>query len=307
MLEKWQILTIGVADLERAVHLWVDIIGYEIVASRTGQDDQLAKQWDIPIASVMEQVLLAYADSSDGRILLVKTVDAGPSVRAEAALFDECAKNIDIYVTNVLSKGEEMKSHGYFSRNACPSEITAEDGTCFREMHFHIHDDINLVLLELVNETNTFNKKGFGQIGPIISVVQHIDLEKKFYQEILQLEMLSNNFFNGEEIERMIGLPPRAGLDVSIWGAQGQRSAQLELVQYHGVKGKSLFNRGTLPNCGLHSVCFVSTNAGDIINSGRAFPCKVISRGHLNTLAGEGIYWSIYTPAGFRIDLIEPI
>ena len=46
MLEKWQILTIGVADLERAVHLWVDIIGYEIVASRTGQDDQLAKQWD---------------------------------------------------------------------------------------------------------------------------------------------------------------------------------------------------------------------------------------------------------------------
>ena len=32
MLEKWQILTIGVADLERAVHLWVDIIGYEIVA-----------------------------------------------------------------------------------------------------------------------------------------------------------------------------------------------------------------------------------------------------------------------------------
>lgn len=68
MLEKWQILTIGVADLERAVHLWVDIIGYEIVASRTGQDDQLAKQWDIPAASVMEQVLLAYADSSDGRI-----------------------------------------------------------------------------------------------------------------------------------------------------------------------------------------------------------------------------------------------
>ena len=135
----------------------------------------------------MEQVLLAYADSSDGRILLVKTVDAGPSVRAEAALFDECAKNIDIYVTNVLSKGEEMKSHGYFSRNARPSEITAADGTCFREMHFHIHDDINLVLLELVNETNTFNKKGFGQIGPIISVVKHIDLEKNFIKRFFNL------------------------------------------------------------------------------------------------------------------------
>ena len=43
----------------------------------------------------------------------------------------------------------------------------------------------------------------------------------------------------------MIGLPPGVGLDVSIWGAQGQRSAHLELVQYHSVKGKSLFNRET--------------------------------------------------------------
>ena len=105
----------------------------------------------------------------------------------------------------------------------------------------------------------------------------------------------------------MIGLPPGVGLDVSIWGAQGQRSAQLGLVRYHDVKGKSLFNRGTLPTCGLDSVCLISTNAVDIINSGRAFPSKLISRGHLNTLAGEGIYWSIYTPADFRIDLIEPI
>ena len=102
MLEKSQTLTVGVADHKRAVDLWVDIIGYEIVALRTGQDEQHAKQWDIPAVSVLEQVLLGYADSSDGRILLVKTADAGPFVRAEAALFDKCAKNVDIYVTNVL-------------------------------------------------------------------------------------------------------------------------------------------------------------------------------------------------------------
>ena len=30
--------------------------------------------------------------------------------------------------------------------------------------------------------------------------------------------MLSNNYFNGSEIELMIGLPEGSGLDASIWG-----------------------------------------------------------------------------------------
>ena len=307
MLEKWQSLTIGVADLEKAVHLWAGIMGFEAVASRKGHDDQLAKQWDIPAVSVVEQVLLGYPNSQDGQVLLVKTAHSGPSVRAESAVFDQCIKNIDVYVTDIVSRGGELQSAGYSSRNECPSEITAEDGTRFKEMHFHIHDDINLVLLELMNEAIVVNEKGFGQIGPIISVVRDVDQEKKFYNWVLELEMLSSNYFKGEEIERMIGLPEGAGLDVSIWGAHGHRTAQLELVQYDGVTGKSLFSHGSLPNCGLHSVCFMSTNAKDIVNSGRAFPCKVISRGPLNTLAGRGVYWSIYTPAGLRIDLIEPI
>ena len=118
--------------------------------------------------------------------------------------------------------------------------------------------------------------------------------------------MLSNNYFNGSEIERMIGLPEGSGLDVSIWGTHGQRNAQLELVEYDGVVGKNLFSRGCLPNCGLHSVCFITANAENIVISGQAFPCRIVSRGKLNTLAGDGVHWSIYTPAGLRIDLIEP-
>ena len=306
MLEKWQTITIGVANLEKALHLWVDLMGFKAVASRKGRDDQLAQQWDIPAGSVIEQVLLGHGENQDGRLLLIKTAHSGPSVRLGAAVFDQCVKNIDIYVTDIVSRGKELQSANYSSRNALPSEIVAEDGTHFKEMHFHIHDDINLVLLELMNEPMPFNTMGFGQIGPIISVVADVAQEKKFYKEVLELEMLSNNYFNGSEIERMIGLPEGSGLDVSIWGTDGQRNAQLELVEYDGVIGKNLFSRGSLPNCGLHSVCFVTANAKNIVLSGQAFPCRIISRGKLNTLAGDGVHWSIYTPAGLRIDLIEP-
>ena len=187
MLEKWQTISIGVANLEKALHLWVDLMGFKAVASRKGRDDQLAQQWDIPAGSVIEQVLLGHGDNQDGRLLLIKTAHSGPSVRMGAAVFDQCVKNIDIYVTDIVSRGKELQSANYSSRNALPSEIVAEDGTLFKEMHFHIHDDINLVLLELMNEAMPFNAKGFGQIGPIISVVPDVVREKSFMKRFLNL------------------------------------------------------------------------------------------------------------------------
>tara|TARA_B110000438_G_scaffold299522_1_gene349869 strand:- start:1542 stop:2249 length:708 start_codon:yes stop_codon:yes gene_type:complete len=230
--------------------------------------------------------------------------EPGPSVRSGAAVFDACPKNIDIYVTDIGQRVDALKALGYNFRSATHSEVTADDGTRFREMHIGIHDDINLVLLELPDQPIPTNMKGFGAIGPIICVVSNVGQEKLFYQDILGLELLADNFFEGKDVERMIGLPPGAGLDVSIWGREGEREAQLELVEYTGVDGDTLFSLATLPNCGLHQVCFDTPDASAIAAKAKSSNNIVIHRGVLRTLAGSGEYWSIYTPAGMRIDVM---
>ncbi|MFT4649856.1 MAG: catechol 2,3-dioxygenase-like lactoylglutathione lyase family enzyme [Flavobacteriales bacterium] len=304
MLRQWYVATIGVANLDLALAFWIDAVGYEVVASAEGSDIGLAQQWNIEPSSIKRQALIAPPGATHGHLHLIQMHESGPSVRGDAAAFDACPKNIDIYVTDIGGRINALKALGYNFRSATHSEVTADDGTRFREMHISIHDDINLVLLELPDQPIHTNTKGFGAIGPIICVVPNVSQEKLFYIHILGLELLADNYFEGKDIERMIGLPPGAGLDVSIWGREGDREAQLELVEYTGVGGGTRYSLATLPNCGLHQVCFETTDASEIASKAKSSNNIVIHRGVLHTLAGSGEYWSIYTPAGMRIDLM---
>jgi|TARA_B110000211_G_scaffold232504_1_gene296409 catechol 2,3-dioxygenase-like lactoylglutathione lyase family enzyme len=304
MLRQWYVATIGVANLDMALAFWIGAVGYEVVASAEGSDIGLAQQWNLKPSTIQRQALIAPPGATNGHLHLIQMHEPGPSVRSGAAVFDACPKNIDIYVTDIEQRVDALKALGYNFRSATHSEVTADDGTRFREMHIGIHDDINLVLLELPDQPIPTNMKGFGAIGPIICVVSNVGQEKLFYQDILGLELLADNFFEGKDVERMIGLPPGAGLDVSIWGREGEREAQLELVEYTGVDGDTLFSLATLPNCGLHQVCFETPDASAIAAKAKSSNNIVIHRGVLRTLAGSGEYWSIYTPAGMRIDVM---
>jgi len=304
MLRQWYVATIGVANLDLALAFWIDAVGYEVVSSTEGSDTGLAQQWNIEPSSVKCQALIAPPGAAHGHLHLIQMHEPGPSVRSNAAVFDSCPKNIDIYVTDIGLRVDALKALGYSFRSTTHSEVTAADGTRFREMHIGIHDDINVVLLELPDQPIYTNMKGFGAIGPIICVVPNVAQEKLFYHDILGLELLADNFFEGTDIERMIGLPPGAGLDVSIWGQEGEREAQLELVEYTGVNGDTRFSLATLPNCGLHQVCFKTPHASEIAAKAKSSNNIVIYRGELHTLAVSGECWSIYTPAGMRIDVM---
>ena len=118
--------------------------------------------------------------------------------------------------------------------------------------------------------------------------------------------MLPDNFLQGEGIEKMIGLPSGSGLDVSIWGGEGTERAQLELVEYVGVEGKTLFPLSKLPNAGLHQVCYQTQEAALLASRANLMGLSVSQRGEIETLSGSGECWTLYSPAGMRIDLLSP-
>jgi catechol 2,3-dioxygenase-like lactoylglutathione lyase family enzyme len=307
MLSQWHVATIGVANLDVALAFWIDLVGYNIVSTSSGGDCGLGRQWSLPAEAFKRQALIGYSENLNGRLHLIEMNTPGVPVRSGSSVYDACLKNIDIYVSDIESRIVILRNAGYTTRTDLHSDIIAADGTRFREMHMAIHDGINLVLLELPDVSMSINSKGFGAIGPLISVVPKIDVEKRFYREVLGLEMLTDNFFEGDDIERMIGLPAGAGLDVSIWGRPGQWSAQLELVQYAGVRGENRFPLSRLPNCGLHQVCFCTRQVAHIIAAAQRSRAKVVHLGRIETLVGTGECWSIYTPAGLRIDLLATV
>ncbi len=307
MLSQWNSIMVGVADLDAALALWVDAIGFKVLNKFIGDDIGLGRQWNLQSSSFSRQAVLGKMDDTFGKLHLVEMYHPGPSVRKGAAVTDSCIKNIDIYVTDIEKRIVDLQARGYDFRSATHSEVVAPDGTRFREIHLEIHDVINLVLLELPDKNFSFNQQGFGSIGPIVSVVQDVAQEKKFYREVLGLEMLTDNFLQGEEVEKMIGLPSGSALDVSIWGRQDKESAQLELVEYVGVEGKTLFPLSKLPNSGLHQVCYQTKEAALLASRADSMGLSTFQCGKIETLAGSGECWTLYSPAGMRIDLLSPV
>ena len=240
-----------------------------------------------------------------GRLHLVEFNDPDPPVRAGAAVFDSCPKNLDVYVRDMPTQFASLKTAGTHFRNDIYSDVTAPNGIRFREIHMPVHDAINVVLLELVGKAMTFTDAGYAGIGPVITIVPDAAAEKAFYDAVLGLDMLSDNILAGPEIEKMVGLPRGAALNVSIWGEAGVDLGQIEIIEYQGVRGADLYPRARPKALGILHVTYRVLSLVSLLRRLEAAGLSCERHGHVPTLAGVGETVSFRTPSGFRIEAVE--
>lgn len=174
---------------------------------------------------------------------LVEWDVAPESVRAGAQVFDLCPKNLDIYVDDLPKRMAELAERGVVFRNEHYSEAVSPDGVHFREIHLAGHDDINIVLLQVIGSDTRFPDSGFYGVGPLVCIVRDPESEKHFIDKVLGLSMSHDNILDGPEIETMIGLPAGCALEVSIWAEPGQVLGEVELVTYQGTDGADRYPR----------------------------------------------------------------
>jgi catechol 2,3-dioxygenase-like lactoylglutathione lyase family enzyme len=305
---SWTSVTVGVADLDKALELWVDTFGFEELAGSEGEDAELATLWKILPTDIKRQALLGMPGSQYGKLHLVEFTEPGPPVRQGAQVFDLCPKNLDIYVRDLPARVKEMQAKGISFRNAEPSEVTAPDGTVFREIHMPGHDEINIVLLEVIGKEMVFSQQGFAGIGPLIAIVDHVDIEKKFYDEVMGLDILNDNILEGPEIERMIGLPPGAKLDVSIWGDKTESLGQIELVDYQGIKaGNNLYPITVPTQLGILHVSYQVKDLDAFKQRLHDAGINHSDRDFREVIFGSGQFIRFRSPGGMNIEAFEAL
>ena len=304
-LSSWTAVTVGVADLDAALQLWVRDMGFSVAARRDGPDEDLAALWSIEAEDIGRQALLRSQGSSLGMLHLVEFVEPDQPVRAGAQVFDSLPKNLDVYVVDMPARIEELKRAGRRFRNEAYSEVTAPSGVTFREIHMPVHDDINVVLLEIVGDDATVTNGGFAGIGPLIIVVDSAREEREFFANVIGAKKLTDNLLEGPEIERMVGLPPGAGLDVTIWGRGDEPLGQIEIIEYRGVEGENRYPRARPKSLG---VLHVSYAVPSLERARRLLDQQRIEFSEyrpVDTLYGRGAVVSLYSPAGLRVELHE--
>ncbi|MEM7765613.1 MAG: VOC family protein [Pseudomonadota bacterium] len=303
-LGSWQTVTVSVADMETALALWRDQFGLTVVATRDGPDTGLATLWAIKPSDIRRQVLLATGDSRHGMLHLIEFTEPGDAVRDGAAVFDWVPKNLDIYVQDMPARINELLAAGYAFRADQFSEVTAPDGTRFREIHMPAHDSLNIVLLELLDDSPPLTNKHYGAVGPLITIVPDAAREKAFVADVLDMDQLKDNTLDGPEIEAMIGLPSGAALDVSIWGNKTQSLGWLEIIEYQGTQGSDLYPRAKPPATGILQVRY-SVSDLDAIAKSLQQHVPLDAFDYLDLLDGSDRLIALTTPAGLRLEIAQ--
>lgn len=300
-------VVIGVRDIEDALTLWRDQLGLEVTLREQATDAGLTALWGLREHRVVDQAVLRTPGQTAGRVHMVQFDPTPHSVRDGANAFDRCPKNLDIHARDLPQRMEELRNAGgTFHTQQCAT-TTAPDGTRFREVHMPIHDDINAVLLEVLDAPMPFSPNGYAGISPLITVVADADAEKTFYADVLGLTCQSDHVLGGEDIERMIGLPPGTSLDVSIWGHRDAVLGALEIVCYRGVSGRNLFARARPPARGILRVALTTQSLTDWCSHLGAHRVAFNYHGTVTTALGTVSALSFATPAGLVIEIHEPI
>lgn len=302
MASAWHWVTIGTADMEGALDFWVGRLGFECVARAEGDDPGLREHWAVTDRNVARQAMVRSVGAKNGGMHLVEWDAAADSVRADAQVFDLCPKNLDIYVDDLPVRMAQLAEQGVVFRNEHYSEAVSPDGVHFREIHLAGHDDINIVLLQVIGSDTPIPDSGFYGFGPLVCIVRDPAEEKRFIDTVLGLSLSHNNILEGPEIEKMIGLPTGCALEVSIWAEPGQALGELELVTYQGTDGADLYPRA---RPGARGVTHLNWQVDDI--EALAAHLSAHGVGHSASTINGSLIQSrasliFHSPAGLRLE-----
>jgi catechol 2,3-dioxygenase-like lactoylglutathione lyase family enzyme len=297
-------VVVSVADMDQALGLWVDRFGMELVTRRDGRDAALAAAWGLRPEEIIDQALLRTPGVRHGGLHLVRFRIPGPAVRDDAAPTDLVPKSIDIAVRDIEARYEELSVAGYRFRSPVNRLVTASGIEVF-ETHMLGPDGLNLVLLEQPAHPEPVSPKGYG-VAPQVVVIASDNLrESSFWQSLLGLEQISHNRFGGPAIEKTVGLPRGAQLDIRIMGDSRIDYGRIEIVQYEGVAGRNLYPRARPPARGMLSVTYFVPELDSLIARGASLGVRDL--GAFDGVYGTGRIASATTPAGLRVDLFEPV
>jgi catechol 2,3-dioxygenase-like lactoylglutathione lyase family enzyme len=289
----------------RAVeHLWVKQLGLEIAARRQGPDAGLAELWDVPAEQFAEQLLLRTHGASSGYLHFVQFHKPGESVRMNAGSTDLGAKNIDVNCTAMPALVEQLKAAGYRFR----SEIAEYEigGIKAREVQMPVHDDINVVFIEVLSkgfEVN-YTAQGFAALTSFVVIVPDAEQEACFYKQLFGFDEILRHELSGAALEMAAALPKGTVLDLHLLGHPGNLFGRMELIEYKGVQGVNRFERAVPPATGILRCGFKINALEPFIARLEQQGIPISGRFQVDTIFGNSLILMLESPAGLKLQLM---
>lgn len=298
-------VAVGVADLQPVFDLWIDRFGLEIVAQRTGPDASLGKLWEIPAERVVDQVLLRTPGAATGWLHFVQFDKPDSPVRSGAAATDLGPKNLDVNCRDMAARYAELQALGYCFRSEIVEYRVGEIHA--REVQMPGHDETNIVLIEILSDgfDIELSPAGYGGVTSFVVIVPDTRVEAAFYRDIFDLDEIMHHRITGPAIEKAVGLPTGAALDMRLMGREAHIFGRMELIAYDSLKGTDRFALARAPALGTLHCGFAVESMQQILGRAQRAGLALHEFQDLDTIFGAGPMGVLQSPAGLRIEVYE--
>jgi len=298
-------VTVGVADLQPVFDLWINRFGLEIVARRTGPDSELGRLWGVPAESFAEQVLIRTPEAATGWLHFVQFSEPDEPVRMGAAATDLGPKSLDVNCVDMATRYSELQSAGLSFR----SEIVEYQvgGIHAREVQMPGHDETNIVLIEILSDGFDIglSTAGYGGVTSFVVVVPDTRVEAAFYHNIFDLDEVMHHRITGPAIEKAVGLPEGAALEMRLMGREAHIFGRMELIDYDGLAGKDRFPLARAPAVGTLHCGFTVGSVQETMARARSAGLVVSEVQDVKTIFGAGHMGVLRSPAGLRVEVYQ--
>jgi hypothetical protein len=166
-----------------------------------------------------------------------------------------------------------------------------------------IHDDINLVLIEVLSKGFEvgYSAKGYAALTSFVVIVPDVAREVDFYKQLFAMTDILSHKLSGPAIEMAAGLPPGTVLDLHLLGEPDNLFGRMELIEYVGVKGANCFERAVVPATGILSCGFMVESLDGFIGDAARLNVMVDRKNKKDLLFGSGEVAMLVSPAGLKI------
>ena len=295
---------IGVADMERSLGFYRDVIGLTVTAPCLWHGESLAAQWQSPPGLEAEAVLAAYPGSRVGRVMLLQfRTDSRREVRAGRETTWIGLGNLNFYNNHIHETAVRLSAAGYrFWSEPTTYEMNKAVGSP-TEVVFEAPDAVPVNLVELVRGTQTqtgemaafldshgMTPTGFTQVVTSAHYVRDMDSAVEFHRRVLGMEPLIDAILDRPEQNNFLNLPPDARTHVVF--VKGHMFGKVALCAPLNYECVDLTGRAEAPNIGYLAMGFEVPDIDDAVARARSLGTVIaaaprdIDLPHLGRLRG---------------------
>ena len=256
-LNLYNEVVLSVKDLDKAVKIYTELLGWKEVWRGNGDASQIAF-WNLPQTCETEEIVLQFQDLDYGQIRLIQFKNIEQKIiRSGGQPFDNGGiMDIDLRVSDISWVYDEMTERDW---HAYTQPVTQTMGPfTVEEVLFRGHDG---VVIAFVHRTNPPHPNPFDLTGGTSCVylsamiVKNLAIASDFFVNKLGFILHNDINFVGDEGRSIFNLPhniaSQTNAKLQIIGPTDSRDALFDLIELEGIKGEDFSELACPPNRGI--------------------------------------------------------